>query len=879
MLKKIIYFFVIAIISTSAVSFVYADTIEFRVNMSIQALKGTFNPAEDKVFIRATFNAWGTTNPEDTLFDGDHDLIYTKTISLPAGDSIQFKFVFRDVSIDSAVWENINNRRYTIPSGGGIYQDYFDRDSGDVSYDGGITYNASGPEVLTKSEATESISSQTPCAGNNYSDTTLNNTWYMGNKLTAISWVPSVSSTIMRIEMFTGEKTNQIAYALWDDNGGKPGTNLGNTAYFTSNLSNSWQGGDLLTPVAVTAGTQYWVVFDPAGGEQAPIQDCAVGQGYWGSFTGTVTGGASWGGINATTPFSSSDHCWKFRMFCCISPPSGLVGWWTGDNNADDISGKNNDGALQGGATYATGKVSASFSLNSTSAYIEANHSNFLNFGTGDFSIDAWIKTTDTGGVHNIVEKRGKDILDNYQGYSFYIFNGKLGLQLADAVGAPTFSNYLANSGSVADGQWHLVGVTVDRDDSIRFFVDGARVAAANPIDRTGSLDNQQVLRIGHKSFQEAGGEFVGQIDEVEIFNRELTPLEVYEIWDNGSFGKCKGDIICTAAIDLVQELNIEVCQNVSGCLNLTPENFLAPPSAKQWTQGIVRVIGNGDPVLLSATLPTQLSLNGNNIPVTFATNSGGTNSTGETEPNNLLYFDPNTTNSFSLGDCETLYVYLGMIACLPGLVPPGTYTGVAQLNSGNGANYDLPLSIMIADCDTCISPPNNMVAWWPGDNNTYELLGISNMGTLQGGATYSAGKVDDAFFLNTINDYVTVPTSSSLNFGTSQNFSIDAWILTTQTSDRVAILDKRTGDNTNPVGYVFFINYDGNLGFQLADGLPFTNHVTTGQTINDGNWHHVAVTIDRSIADGGKLYIDGDLKMTFDPTTHPGNISTTADL
>ena len=45
----------------------------------------------------------------------------------------------------------------------------------------------------------------------------------------------------------------------------------------------------------------------------------------------------------------------------CLTPPSGLAGWWPGDGNANDIVGANN-GTLQGGATAtAAGMVAPGF--------------------------------------------------------------------------------------------------------------------------------------------------------------------------------------------------------------------------------------------------------------------------------------------------------------------------------------------------------------------------------------------------------------------------------------------------------------------------------------------------------------------------------------
>jgi hypothetical protein len=45
-------------------------------------------------------------------------------------------------------------------------------------------------------------------------------------------------------------------------------------------------------------------------------------------------------------------------------------------------------------------------------------------------------------------------------------------------------------------------------------------------------------LRIGADSY--LGAWFKGDIDELEIFNRELTPAEVQGIYNAGAAGKCK---------------------------------------------------------------------------------------------------------------------------------------------------------------------------------------------------------------------------------------------------------------------------------------------------------------------------------------------------
>src|SRR5437660_7973216 len=49
----------------------------------------------------------------------------------------------------------------------------------------------------------------------------------------------------------------------------------------------------------------------------------------------------------------------------CTPPTSSLVGWWPGDGNADDIVSGNN-GTLQNCATFTSGEVDQSFSLDNS---------------------------------------------------------------------------------------------------------------------------------------------------------------------------------------------------------------------------------------------------------------------------------------------------------------------------------------------------------------------------------------------------------------------------------------------------------------------------------------------------------------------------------
>jgi pyruvate/2-oxoglutarate dehydrogenase complex dihydrolipoamide acyltransferase (E2) component len=213
-----------------------------------------------------------------------------------------------------------------------IQQTYWGSNSGDVT--GGASWFGpfSGSDHRWKFKMYCSTVSGGPCEGNNYANDNFVDNTSMGGPVVGIEWTPAASGTISQIEVFTGEVAAPNQLAIWSDDGGSPSAPLaalGYTAAFTTTVANGWQGATLGTPVAVTAGTKYWVVWDPTGGEQiSASQDVTdIQQSYWGSFSGDVTGGASWFG-----PFSSSDHRWKFKMYC--STASG--GPCGGNNYAND---------------------------------------------------------------------------------------------------------------------------------------------------------------------------------------------------------------------------------------------------------------------------------------------------------------------------------------------------------------------------------------------------------------------------------------------------------------------------------------------------------------------------------------------------------------
>ena len=184
----------------------------------------------------------------------------------------------------------------------------------------------------------------------------------------------------------------------------------------------------------------------------------------------------------------------------------------------------------------------------------------------------------------------------------------------------------------------------------------------------------------------------------------------------------------------------------------------------------------------------------------------------------------------------------------------------------------------------TCASAPSGLVGWWPAEGNGNDSTGTNNA-TVPDGVTYAPAEVGQGFSLDGQDHRIVVPDAPQLNFSSNQDFSIEVWILPLANpgnwKDVMSIIDKRVAPDTiTQLGYE--LNLEGGVViFQMADVLaPFSwNNFSGGPDLRDGQFHHVAVTVQRNSTSGGQLYIDGQLVLTFDPTICPGDLSNTGPL
>jgi len=159
------------------------------------------------------------------------------------------------------------------------------------------------------------VAAQQQCDSRNDDGTLVNNVTTGGpNLLLGMRLVAQSAFTVAAVQVETGLQTGPGTMAIWshDAVNDRPGSNVSGDGSYAQCPVIAWQGAVLPTPVSLTQGQVFWVVWGMPNGSRTPWSTNPVGDvPYRGSFDG----GATWNGQNnGALPWPPKPY--KIRLFC-----------------------------------------------------------------------------------------------------------------------------------------------------------------------------------------------------------------------------------------------------------------------------------------------------------------------------------------------------------------------------------------------------------------------------------------------------------------------------------------------------------------------------------------------------------------------------------
>ncbi|HWQ93732.1 MAG TPA: LamG-like jellyroll fold domain-containing protein, partial [Clostridia bacterium] len=185
------------------------------------------------------------------------------------------------------------------------------------------------------------------------------------------------------------------------------------------------------------------------------------------------------------------------------------------------------------------------------------------------------------------------------------------------------------------------------------------------------------------------------------------------------------------------------------------------------------------------------------------------------------------------------------------------------RITNALGSVESLPATLTVGAPPSYAYLTNQLVLHLKFENNAQDSSGRGNHGTELGAPTYVPGRLGQALHYNTdagatTFNYVTLGQPADLLFSSNVNFSVSYWVRFTGTPNDLPFICNALNSYGNS-GLTFAPGYG--TGTWSWSAVGTTANVSTGygtQQINDGQWHHLVHTFDRTGA--ALTFLDGQL-------------------
>ncbi len=216
---------------------------------------------------------------------------------------------------------------------------------------------------------------------------------------------------------------------------------------------------------------------------------------------------------------------------------SNTIDWGKGAINNTINWGKSQTVSAAGD----TDIVGTSAFANTKSILLDSSNSDFVTMGnassldfdiTDAFTISAWIKSN--GSDQMTIVSKALNALGRNRGYQFYETNGRLEFIMTPNI--TSFGKLQIRTGNeITDNTWQHVAVTYNGNGlntGLNLYVNGASPTVVRSGTLTLSVANTSEFNLGARANSEV---FLnGNLDEVSVFNSELTASNISTIYGSG---------------------------------------------------------------------------------------------------------------------------------------------------------------------------------------------------------------------------------------------------------------------------------------------------------------------------------------------------------
>lgn len=224
-------------------------------------------------------------------------------------------------------------------------------------------------------------------------------------------------------------------------------------------------------------------------------------------------------------------------VFLPVSITNGLIAFYPFNGNANDASGSNFNGTINGPllTTDKNGQANSAYAFDGVNDLIRIPHNNAFNFAGSDFSISLWAfipaDQISHSGINDMIRKWN----GTAEGYPFSISytnidapdadEDKLLFARYDGQGCSGTSSSF--SGIIDNTLFHHI-VMIKENTSIRYYINNTLITSFTDISSCSTSNTADV------TFGARGQEvrfFKGKLDNIRFYNRALTDQEISNLF------------------------------------------------------------------------------------------------------------------------------------------------------------------------------------------------------------------------------------------------------------------------------------------------------------------------------------------------------------